>query len=104
MKPANEPDLMRLYLGHCAIGFALSAIFVACLLWLDVARIRSLIATSDVGWLAVFLLWFFNGSVFGGVQFAVRIMLNIDKDDDRGGGTPLPTRVSTCAASVVPKS
>jgi hypothetical protein len=104
MKPANEPDLMRLYLGHCAIGFVLSAIFVACLLWLDIARIGSLVATSDVGWLAIFLLWFFNGSVFGGVQFAVSIMLNVDRDDDHSGGTPLPVLINTYVEPVVSKS
>ncbi|MFT7146846.1 MAG: hypothetical protein ACJASZ_001725, partial [Yoonia sp.] len=25
MRPSQEPNLMRLYLRHCAIGFALSA-------------------------------------------------------------------------------
>lgn len=96
MKPANEPDLMRLYLRHCLVGFVLSAVFVALLLWYDIARIGTLVAGSDVGYLAVFLLWFFHGTIFGSVQFAVSIMLNADRDDNddhRGGGTPVPVRV-----------
>lgn len=96
MKPVHEPHLMRLYLRHCLVGFILSAIFVALILWYDVARIGSLVVGSDVGLLAVFLLWFFHGTIFGSVQFAVSIMLNADRDDDddhRGGGTPVPVRV-----------
>ena len=95
MRPTNEPDLMRLYLRHCAIGFALSAVFVAMILWRDVAGLGSLIAGSDVGFLAVFLLWFFHGTIFGSVQFAVMIMLQSDDndDDDDYRGKLIPIRV-----------
>lgn len=93
MRPANEPDLLRLYLRHCTIGFVLSAVFVALILWQDVGGLGSLIARSDVGWLAVFLLWYFNGTVFGSVQFAVMVMFQAEKDDAdddrRGIMTPL---------------
>ncbi len=82
MRPQNEPNLMRLYLRHCAVGFGLSAVFVALILWRDVAGLGSLIAGSDIGWLAVFLLWFFNGTIFGSVQFAIVIMSQADDDDD----------------------
>lgn len=100
MKPSNEPDLMRLYLRHCAVGFGLSAVFVAALLWFDIARIGSLVAGSDIGWLAVFLLWFFHGTVFGSVQFAIHVMLNADSDDDdRGGGPMIPVRVAAARAA-----
>ncbi len=96
MKPSNEPDLMRLYLKHCAIGFALSSVFVALILWRDVAGLGTLIAGSDVGVLAVFLLWFFHGTIFGGVQFAIMLMLqaNDDNDDDDHRGTLIPIRVT----------
>lgn len=94
MKPANEPNLMRHYLWHCAIGFGLSAVFVAGVLWFDIARLGTLIAGSDIGWLAVFLLWFFNGTVFGSVQFAVHLMLNTDKDDDDHRGQMITVRVA----------
>ncbi len=79
--PNSEPKLMRLYLAHCAIGFALSAVFVAMLLFFDVAGLGHLIATSDVGLLALFLLWFFNGTVFGSVQFAIVVMGQAGKPD-----------------------
>ena len=98
MKPAHEPDLMRLYLRHCAVGFVLSAVFVALILWFDIARLGSLVAGSDIGWLAVFLLWFFNGTVFGSVQFAIMIMLDADDDDDEPrGGRMIPVRVAAPA-------
>ena len=99
MRPENEPDLMRLYLRHCAIGFVLSAVFVALILWRDVAGLGSLIAGSDVGYLAVFLLWFFNGTVFGSVQFAIVVMAQTDDDDDDDQRGPLiPIRVEAGAS------
>jgi hypothetical protein len=84
MTPYHEPNLMRLYLRHCAVGFALSAVFVGLILWFDIARLGTLVAHSDVGALAVFLLWFFHGTVFGSAQFAVMIMLKSEDDDDEG--------------------
>lgn len=77
----NEPKLMRLYLAHCAIGFALSALFVGLLLTYNVAGLAHLIFNSDVGLLALFLLWFFNGTVFGSVQFAIVVMGQADRPD-----------------------
>lgn len=95
MNQKPEPDLMRLYLRHCAIGFVLSAIFVGLILWFDVVGLRGLVMGSDIGWLAVFLLWFFNGTVFGSVQFAIVLMLDAENDDDEGprGGKMIPIRV-----------
>ncbi|PJI92441.1 hypothetical protein BC777_1292 [Yoonia maricola] len=90
-----EPDLMRLYLRHCAVGFVLSAVFVGMILWFDIVGLRGLVMGSDVGWLAVFLLWFFNGTVFGSVQFAIVVMSQAD-DDDEGPkrGKMIPIRVT----------
>ncbi|MDX8354421.1 hypothetical protein [Cognatiyoonia sp. IB215182] len=95
MRSHNEPDLMRLYLRHCAVGFVLSAVFVAMILWMNVANLGYLVQHTDAGFLAVFLLWFFNGTVFGSVQFAVSLMLNAEKDDNDkpGGGLAVPVRV-----------
>ena len=100
MRPENEPDLMRLYLRHCAIGFVLSAVFVALILWRDVAGLGSLIAGSDIGYLAVFLLWFFHGTVFGSVQFAIIVMSQAedDDDDDDHRGPLIPIRVEAGAS------
>lgn len=79
------PKLVRLYITHVAIGFCVAALFVALLLWLDIAHLRHLITTSDKGWLALVVLWFCNGIVFAGVQFAIAVMRMKD-DDDHGGG------------------
>jgi hypothetical protein len=43
MRPSQEPNLMRLYLRHCAICFALSAVFVGLILWYDVAGLGHLV-------------------------------------------------------------
>ena len=80
------PQLVRVYIRQVLIGFALSALFVAGLLWADVAGLRGLIATTQGGWLALFLLFFFNGLVFAGVQFAIHIMLMAERPPRDGGG------------------
>ena len=84
------PKLIRLYIRQVLVGFGISAIFVAVLMWLDVMGLWALIAASDAGWLALFMLWFMNGIVFAGVQFAWTIMAMAEKDDDddRRRGTP----------------
>ena len=68
------PELIKLYVRQSAIGFVLAAVFVAGLLIFDVANLRHLVTHSDVGVLAVFLLWLFNGIVFAGVQFGIAVM------------------------------
>ena len=89
------PELVKLYIRQVLIGFGLAAVFVAALLWADVARLRSLIMATQGGWIALFLLFFFNGLVFAGVQFAIRVMQmaaprDQDSDDDCGRRDALP--------------
>ena len=87
------PDLIKLYIRQTAIGFALSAVFVALLLYFNVVNLWHLVTHTDVGVLAVFLLWLFNGIVFAGVQFGITIMLmkyDDDVDDDDHRGMPIP--------------
>ncbi len=98
------PKLIRLYIRNVAIGFAISAGFVAVLLWLNVMNLWHLVTTSDAGLLVVFMLWFMNGIVFAGVQFAWAIMaLAKPRDNDRGGTpvahdfVPLPVTVDNAA-------
>ncbi|MBN7785822.1 hypothetical protein JYP51_12880 [Ponticoccus gilvus] len=83
------PRLIRLYIVQTLAGFALSAVFVGILLWFNVANLRDLIGGSDVGLLALFLLWLFNGIVFGGVQFGIAIM-RMARSDSGGGGRRQP--------------
>jgi hypothetical protein len=81
------PKLVRLYIVHSAIGFAIAAAFVAGLVWLDVAGLRHLVLETPSGWLAGLMLFVANGIVFAGVQFAIAVMRMADPDDGpRGGG------------------
>lgn len=81
------PELIRLYIVNVIIGFAIAAVFVAMLLWFNIANLWHLVTHSDKGLLAVFLLWFSNGIIFAGVQFGIAVMRQKDDDDDepRGG-------------------
>ncbi|MGR3548021.1 MAG: hypothetical protein ACU0CB_13100 [Roseovarius sp.] len=81
------PKLVRLYITQVAIGFGIAAAFVAMLLWFNVANLWHLVTHSDKGLLAVVVLWFANGIIFAGVQFAIAVMRMKDDDDDepRGG-------------------
>ncbi len=100
------PNLIRLYITNVAIGFGLAAVFVAMLLWFNIANLWHLVTHSDKGWLAVLILWVANGIVFAGVQFAIAVMRMKDDDDDepRGGhrgrvlqrkSVPIPVRADT---------
>lgn len=81
------PPLIRLYITQAAIGIGIAAVVVAGLLWFNVANLWHLVTHSDIGIMAVILLWLFNGIVFGAVQFAIAIMgmAHDDDDDDEGG-------------------
>lgn len=80
------PKLVKLYITQVLIGFAIAAAFVTALLYFNVANMWHLVSHSDIGWLAVVILWFANGIVFSGVQFAVTIMRMAGRDDDDAGG------------------
>lgn len=75
------PRLIKLYIRSCLIGFGIAAVFVALLVQFDVARIGSLVASSEKGILALIVLWVLNGIVFAGVQFGIAIMGLAEKDD-----------------------
>ncbi len=87
------PRLVRLYLVNIALGFALSAVFVAALIWLNVAGLGRLVAASPAGWLAAGMLFMFNGLVFAGVQFAIRIMAMAEPEGTPPGGRKTPAPV-----------
>ncbi|MCK0170074.1 hypothetical protein [Aliiroseovarius sp. S1123] len=97
------PKLIRVYINNVLIGFALSAAFVAALLYTNVGNLWHLISTSDMGWIAVLMLFVFNGIVFAGVQFAFVIMRMESHDDTPKGGkrqpviTGEPARVKVAA-------
>jgi hypothetical protein len=102
------PKLIRLYITQVLIGFAIAAVFVGVLLALNVANLWHLVTHSDMGVLAVVVLWLSNGVVFSGVQFAISVMRMADPDDgdDKGGKRDAvfdePVRVT--AAQNTPKA
>ncbi|MGX9354794.1 hypothetical protein ACS3SW_06420 [Roseobacteraceae bacterium S113] len=82
------PKLIKLYIVQCAIGFGLSAIFTTILLYLNIGNLWGLASRDPLGWLAVAMIWIFNGTVFGAVQFAIAIMnLREDGPQEPRGGT-----------------
>lgn len=84
------PELVRLYIKNVAMGFGLAVAFVGALLWLNVGNLWHLISTSDVGWIALVMLVFFNGVVFAGVQFAISVMRMEEEEAGPRGGTRAP--------------
>lgn len=62
--------LVRLFLGGTAVGFALSALFVTAIWVFDIAAIQTHARNSDDAFLILFILWFFNGLLFGAVQIS----------------------------------
>jgi len=104
------PALVRLYIRNVLIGFALSAVFVGALLSLNVANLWHLVTSSSQGWIAVLMLFVFNGIVFGGVQFAIVVMRMEDRGGAGGRGRkiPLPAQIpalvpATVAAQKAPR-
>ncbi|MBP0481271.1 hypothetical protein [Sagittula salina] len=86
------PKLIRMYITQALAGFGLSAVFVAALLYGNVANLWHLVSTSPVGWIAVGMLFFANGIVFAGVQFAISIM-RMAEEETPGGGRRVPQKM-----------
>ena len=84
---AVQPRLIRVYVFHCIVGFALSGAFTALILWTNTANIGHLVTHVDGGWLAAAVFFMLNGIVFAGVQTAIVIM-SLGKDDESSGGGP----------------
>ena len=95
------PKIFRFYILHCVIGFAAAAVFIATLLWFNVANLWHLISTSDVGLMALLVFWVLNGIVFAGVQNGVAVMLmaeDPDPGEDPPRGTPQALAPARAAA------
>ncbi|WP_298862682.1 hypothetical protein [uncultured Sulfitobacter sp.] len=90
------PKFIRFYIINCIIGFTVSGVFTAAIMWFNVANLWQLVSGSDIGIMAIVVFWVLNGIVFAGVQFGVAIMLmsgSDDKDDGPRGGMGIPIRV-----------
>ena len=83
------PKLIRLYITQVAWGFVISAVFVGVLLAFNVANLRHLITGSEIGLIALLMIWFMNGIVFAGVQFAYKIMNMAEKPQGPRRGSPV---------------
>lgn len=83
----GKNELVSLYIRSCLVGFAAAVAFVGLIVWQDVAGIGHLVSHSPDGWLALLMLTVFNGIVFSGVQFGIRIMAMAEPEDKgpRGG-------------------
>ncbi|MEM6341547.1 MAG: hypothetical protein AAF729_10395 [Pseudomonadota bacterium] len=75
------PSLVRLFITQGALGFLLSAVFVFGLLWFNVMNLAYLVTHTVDGPLAVFLLWFFNGLLFGSVQIGYVVFARAGSDE-----------------------
>ncbi|MFV0513178.1 MAG: hypothetical protein ACK5MY_06040 [Jhaorihella sp.] len=95
------PKLVRLYIRNVLIGFAVAALFVGVLLWLNVMNLWHLVSTSDAGVLAVVVLWFAHGIVFAGVQFGWAVMAMAETDHNRRGGSPVVAELRPATVKAV---
>lgn len=81
------PRIFRLYLVSALNGFAISLAFVALILIFNIANLRHLIGTSDVGVIAAIAFWILNGIVFSGVQFAWALSQMVRADNAKRAST-----------------
>ena len=94
------PKLIALYIRSVAIGFALAAVFLGGVLWMDISGLRGLIFGSSMGLVAALMLWVFNGVVFAGVQFAIAVMKLAEPEDGPRGGSRAPVTRSGALQTV----
>jgi uncharacterized membrane protein len=80
------PRLIRLYIVNVAIGFGISATFVAMLVGFDLGGLQGLILGSPMGLVAAAMLWVANGIIFAGAQFAIAVMRMADEGEGPRGG------------------
>jgi hypothetical protein len=102
MTPRRIPVAVRFMIIHGLVGFGLSAIFVAAVLWADPGGVGRLILKHG-GLPVIALLWFFSGLTFGSVQIGTAVMLQDGRDERPRGGRrfrlpPAPVPASVRAA------
>jgi len=81
------PRVVRLFVRQVVVGFGLGGVFVAALVALDVGDLQRLIATSDLGLLALAMLVTFHGTVFAAAQFGIKLTLT-DRPEPPADGRP----------------
>lgn len=95
------PDHIKLILRHAAFGGVISVVFVALLLWFNVANLWHLVTHTAEGPLALGVLTILCWITFGSVQIGIRIMM-MGNDDDQSGGKRAPEPVVESLAMPIP--
>ncbi len=88
-------ELVRMYIRHCLIGFAIACAFTGGLLFFNVVNLWHLVTHTSGGLIAVVMLVVFNTIVFAGVQFSIAIMRMAEPEPKtpRGPRAPVVTRI-----------
>lgn len=99
---ARLPRLVRLFIFHGLVGFAIAAAFTALVLWLNVANIGHLVFTVQGGWLAALVFFMLNGIVFSGAQTAI-VVMSLGGDENRGNGPGTAVRAEPVRVAANPR-
>lgn len=87
------PKLVRLYIVNVAIGFALSAVFLVAMVWLNIANLGHLVLDTPSGWIGGLMMFVSNGVIFAGAQFGIAVMRQAERDDGPQGGSKAPALI-----------
>ena len=82
------PELLKFLFRHAMIGVGIATVATTAILYFDFGQIGSLASTSDVGAVAVLLLWFMLGLTYASVQMGFAVMIGLSEDKDESGGSP----------------
>jgi hypothetical protein len=78
--------LTRFLAFHALIGFGIAVLFSGMLFGFDIAGLRTLVAGSQVGFIAASALTFMLCLTFGSIQMGIAIMQLDQKDNTPRGG------------------
>lgn len=98
------PKLIRLYTTCAFIGFALSAVFIGLLVWLDIAGLGHMVLGTASGGVAAVMLFVTAGIVFAGVQFAIAITRLADDGAPARNGLSAPLVLRAVPVKVAAKA
>jgi hypothetical protein len=80
------PAHIRMIVKHAAIGFGISGVFTAMILYFNIGNLWHLVTNTAGGPIAVIMLVVFGGITFGSVQIGYVIMTMKAADDEPKGG------------------
>ncbi len=89
--------LVRLFLVHTLIGYAIATLFVGALVVFNVGGLTTLVVRQHAEGFIV-LLWFFSGLTFASVQMGAAIMSLADAPPPAGGKRARPPKSALLAA------